>query len=78
MEKVLHRGSTYERGLLPYMLEGLDVGDTVDEALKGTLEEISSTLEGALEGQGSGAGGELPGGADGGGEDTGGTTDRGS
>jgi hypothetical protein len=63
---------------LGQVLEGLDVGDTVDEALKGTLEEISSTLEGALEGQGSGAGGELPGGADGGGEDTGGTTDRGS
>lgn len=63
---------------LDQVLEGLDVGDTVDEALKGTLEEISSTLEGALEGQGSGAGGELPGGADGGGEDTGGTTDRGS
>jgi pyruvate/2-oxoglutarate dehydrogenase complex dihydrolipoamide acyltransferase (E2) component len=32
--------------------EGLEVGDTVDEALKGRLEEISSNLEGALERQG--------------------------
>jgi pyruvate/2-oxoglutarate dehydrogenase complex dihydrolipoamide acyltransferase (E2) component len=58
------------------VLEGLDVGDTVDEVLKGKLEEISSDLEGALEHQGSGAGGELPGGADGGSEVTGGTTDH--
>jgi hypothetical protein len=34
------------------VLEGLDVGDTVEEALKGKLEDISSGLEGALEGQG--------------------------
>jgi len=33
-------------------LEGLDVGDTVDEVLKGRLEDISSNLEGALERQG--------------------------
>jgi len=32
-------------------LEGLDVGDTVDEVLKGRLEDISSNLEGALERQ---------------------------
>jgi pyruvate dehydrogenase E2 component (dihydrolipoamide acetyltransferase) len=52
--------------------EGLEVGDTVDEALKGRLEEVSSNLEGALERQGGGATqrvvGELAGG---------GTTDQG-
>jgi pyruvate/2-oxoglutarate dehydrogenase complex dihydrolipoamide acyltransferase (E2) component len=52
--------------------EGLEVGDTVDEALKGRLEEIGSNLEGALERQGGGATqrvvGELAGG---------GTTDQG-
>ena len=52
--------------------EGLEVGDTVDEALKGRLEEISSNLEGALERQGGEATqrvvGELAGG---------GTTDQG-
>ena len=51
--------------------EGLEVGDTVDEALKGRLEEISSNLEGALERQGGEATqrvvGELAGG---------GTTDK--
>jgi hypothetical protein len=30
------------------VLEGLDVGDTVDEVLKGRLEDISSDIEGAL------------------------------
>jgi len=52
--------------------EGLEVGDTVDEALKGRLEEIGSNLEGALERQGGEATqrvvGELAGG---------GTTDQG-
>jgi pyruvate/2-oxoglutarate dehydrogenase complex dihydrolipoamide acyltransferase (E2) component len=38
--------------VLDNVLEGLDVGDTVDEALKGKLEDISSNLEGALERQG--------------------------
>src|SRR5215207_9001600 len=68
--------------------EGLEVGDTVDEALKGRLEEISSNLEGALERQGGEATqrvvGELAGGG-GAGEATqragevagGGTTDQG-
>ena len=68
--------------------EGLEVGDTVDEALKGRLEEIGSNLEGALERQGGGATqrvvGELAGGG-GAGEATqragevagGGTTDQG-
>ena len=36
---------------LDNVLEGLDVGDTVDEVLKGKLEDISSNLEGALERQ---------------------------
>ncbi len=31
------------------VLEGLEVGDTVDEALKGRLEEVRSTLEEILE-----------------------------
>jgi pyruvate/2-oxoglutarate dehydrogenase complex dihydrolipoamide acyltransferase (E2) component len=51
--------------------EGLEVGDTVDEALKGRLEEIGSNLEGALERQGGEAtqrAGEVAGG---------GTTDQG-
>ena len=52
------------------VLEGLDVGDTVDEALKGRLEDISSELQGALEGQGDGTT-QRPG------EITEGTTDRG-
>jgi hypothetical protein len=33
------------------VLEGLDVGDSVDEALKGRLEEVRSTLEEILERQ---------------------------
>jgi pyruvate/2-oxoglutarate dehydrogenase complex dihydrolipoamide acyltransferase (E2) component len=69
--------------------EGLEVGDTVDEALKGRLEEIGSNLEGALERQGGGATqrvvGELAGGGGGAGEATqragevagGGITDQG-
>ena len=71
------------------VLGGLDVGDTVDEALKGKLEDISSDLEGALERQGGGTTqrvGELVGGGRGGeggseatqraGEVAGGTTDQ--
>ena len=34
---------------LTEVLEGLEVGDTVDEALKGRLEEVRSTLEEILE-----------------------------
>jgi hypothetical protein len=34
---------------LDEVLEGLEVGDTVDEALKGRLEEVRSTLEEILE-----------------------------
>jgi pyruvate/2-oxoglutarate dehydrogenase complex dihydrolipoamide acyltransferase (E2) component len=52
------------------VLEGLDVGDTVDEVLKGRLEDISSDIEGALERQGGGTTQRV-------GEVTGGTTDRG-
>jgi hypothetical protein len=36
------------------VLEGLEVGDTVDEALVGRLEEVRSTLEEVLERSGSG------------------------
>jgi pyruvate/2-oxoglutarate dehydrogenase complex dihydrolipoamide acyltransferase (E2) component len=52
------------------VLEGLDVGDTVDEVLKGRLEDISSDIEGALERQRGGATQRE-------GEVTGETTDRG-
>src|SRR5215216_3841944 len=59
---------------LDNLLEGLDVGDTVDEVLKGRLEDVSSNLEGALERQGGGATqrvvGELAGGGGGAGEAT--------
>lgn len=51
------------------ILEGLDVGDTVDEPLKGRLEGIISDIEGALERQGGGATQRE-------GEVTGGATDR--
>jgi hypothetical protein len=34
---------------LTEVLEGLEVGDTVDEALRGRLEEVRSTLEDVLE-----------------------------
>ncbi len=36
-------------GTLNEVLEGLEVGDTVDEALRGRLEEVRSTLEEILE-----------------------------
>ena len=36
-------------GTLNEVLEGLEVGETVDEALKGRLEEVRSTLEEILE-----------------------------
>src|SRR5215212_7455242 len=52
------------------VLEGLDVGDAVDEVLKGRLEDISSDLQGALEGQGDDTTQRV-------GEVTGGTTGRG-
>jgi len=41
-------------GTLNEVLEGLEVGDTVDEALRGNLEQIRSTLEDILEGAESG------------------------
>src|SRR5919107_1524217 len=44
-------------GTLGAVLEGLEVGDTVDEALRGSLEQIRSTLEEILEGAESGVGG---------------------
>jgi hypothetical protein len=43
---------------LAQVLEGLEVGDTVDEALRGRLEEVRSTLDEILERQALGAGGE--------------------
>jgi hypothetical protein len=41
-------------------LEGLEVGDTVDEALRGRLEEVRAALEEVLEGQGGGQEGGGP------------------
>ncbi len=45
------------RSTLEDVLDGLEVGDTVDEALRGRLEEVSASLEGVLERQGGGEGG---------------------
>jgi hypothetical protein len=42
------------------VLEGLEVGDTVDEALRGRLEEVRGTLEEILDRPVLGAGGEAP------------------
>jgi hypothetical protein len=42
------------------VLEGLDVGDTVDEVLKGKLEEISSDLEGPWSIREAGQGASCP------------------
>jgi hypothetical protein len=39
------------RGTLDDVLEGLEVGDTVDEVLRGRLEEVRAALEGILERQ---------------------------
>jgi hypothetical protein len=36
-------------GTLNEVLEGLEVGDTVDEVLRGRLEEVRATLEEILE-----------------------------
>jgi pyruvate/2-oxoglutarate dehydrogenase complex dihydrolipoamide acyltransferase (E2) component len=52
LTEVLREALQDASSALEDVLEGLDVGDTVDEALKGKLEDISSGLEGALEGQG--------------------------
>jgi pyruvate/2-oxoglutarate dehydrogenase complex dihydrolipoamide acyltransferase (E2) component len=52
LTEVLREALQDASSALDDVLEGLDVGDTVDEALKGKLEDISSGLEGALEGQG--------------------------
>ena len=52
LTEVLREALQDASSALDDVLEGLDVGTTVDEALKGKLEDISSGLEGALEGQG--------------------------
>jgi hypothetical protein len=55
-------------GALETVLGGLEVGGTVDEALKGSLEEVRDTLQeilsqaGGQAGEGGGAGPALPGG----------------
>jgi hypothetical protein len=46
---------------LAQLLGELEVGDTVDEALRGRLEEVRSALDEILERQALGAGGEGPG-----------------
>jgi hypothetical protein len=45
------------RGTLDDVLEGLEVGDTVDEVLRGRLEEVRATLEDILERQEEGGNG---------------------
>jgi hypothetical protein len=45
---------------LAQLLGELEVGDTVDEALRGRLEEVRSALDEILERQALGAGGESP------------------
>jgi pyruvate/2-oxoglutarate dehydrogenase complex dihydrolipoamide acyltransferase (E2) component len=65
LTQVLREALRDASSALDNVLEGLDVGDTVDEVLKGRLEDIGSELEGALERQGGGAtqaAGELAGG----------------
>jgi hypothetical protein len=42
------------------ILEGLEVGDTVDEALRGRLEEVRGTLEEILDRAALGNGSEAP------------------
>jgi hypothetical protein len=55
-------------GALENVLGDLNVGGTVDEALKGSLEEVRDTLQDVLSqaggqaGEGGGAGPALPGG----------------
>ena len=55
-------------GALENVLGDLEVGGTVDEALRGSLEEVRDTLQGVLDqaggqaGEGGGAGPALPGG----------------
>ena len=51
LTEVLREALQDASSALEDVLKELDVGDTVDEALKGKLEDISSGLEGALEGQ---------------------------
>jgi pyruvate/2-oxoglutarate dehydrogenase complex dihydrolipoamide acyltransferase (E2) component len=53
LTEVLREALRDASSALDDVLKGLDVGDTVDEALKGKLQDISSGLEGALEDQGS-------------------------
>jgi pyruvate/2-oxoglutarate dehydrogenase complex dihydrolipoamide acyltransferase (E2) component len=86
LTEVLREALRDASSALDDVLKGLDVGDTVDEALKGKLEDISSGLEGALEGGGGeaaqgagqlaeGGAGDAPG--SGAGEVAGVSTDRG-
>jgi hypothetical protein len=44
------------RATLDDALEGLEVGDTVDEVLRGRLEEVRTALEDLLERRGGGEG----------------------
>jgi pyruvate/2-oxoglutarate dehydrogenase complex dihydrolipoamide acyltransferase (E2) component len=86
LTEVLREALRDASSALDDVLKGLDVGDTVDEALKGKLQDISSGLEGTLEGGGGEAAqgaGQLAGGGAGdapgstAGEVAGVSTDRG-
>jgi pyruvate/2-oxoglutarate dehydrogenase complex dihydrolipoamide acyltransferase (E2) component len=52
LSEVLRETLGAARATLEEALEGLEVGDTVDDALKGKLEEVRTALEDVLEGQG--------------------------
>ena len=52
LSEVLREALGTARTSLDDVMEGLEVGDTVDELLKGRLEDIRADLDEALEGQG--------------------------
>jgi pyruvate/2-oxoglutarate dehydrogenase complex dihydrolipoamide acyltransferase (E2) component len=52
LSEVLREALGTARAALDDVLEGLEVGDTVDELLNGRLEDIRADLDEALEGQG--------------------------
>ena len=52
LSELLRKAIADASGELGEVLEGMEVGDTVDEALKGRLEDVRSGLEESLESQG--------------------------
>jgi hypothetical protein len=60
LSRVVRESLAEAQTTLAETLEGLEVGDTVDEALRGRLEEVRGTLEEILDRPALGAGGEAP------------------